>query len=36
VYQLQVDTEIAVEVLKNTTRFSDIDFESISADRQRV
>ena len=32
-YQLQVDTEIAVEVLKDTTRFADIDFNQISADR---
>jgi cell division control protein 6 len=32
-YQLQVDTEIAVEVLKDTARFADIDFEHISADR---
>ncbi|ATW88341.1 cell division control protein 6 [Halohasta litchfieldiae] len=32
-YQLQVDTEIAVEVIKDTTRFADIDFERISADR---
>ncbi|WP_148416521.1 Cdc6/Cdc18 family protein [Haloferax sp. KTX1] len=32
-YQLQVDTEIAVEVLKDTARFADIDFERISADR---
>lgn len=32
-YQLQVDTEIAVEVLKETSRFADIDFQSISADR---
>jgi cell division control protein 6 len=34
-YQLQVDTEIAVEVLKDTTRFAEIDFEAISTDRQR-
>lgn len=26
-YQLQVDTEIAVEVLKDTARFADIDFQ---------
>lgn len=32
-YQLQVDTEIAVEVLKDTTRFANIDFNSIGADR---
>jgi cell division control protein 6 len=32
-YQLQVDTEIAVEVLKDTARFADINFEDISADR---
>jgi cell division control protein 6 len=32
-YQLQVDTEIAVEVLKDTARFSGIDFHRISADR---
>lgn len=32
-YQLQVDTEIAVEVLKDTSRFSDINFQQISADR---
>jgi len=32
-YQLQVDTEIGVEVLKGTTRFADIYFERISADR---
>lgn len=32
-YQLQVDTEIAVEVLKNTARFADIDFEHIGADQ---
>lgn len=35
-YQLQVDTEIAVEVLKDTARFADIDFEQISADRPNV
>ena len=33
VYQLQVDTEIAVEVLKDTPRFSSLDFRSVSADR---
>ncbi|WP_317175994.1 Cdc6/Cdc18 family protein [Halomontanus rarus] len=32
-YQLQVDTEIAVEILKDTTRFSNIDFHQISNDR---
>ena len=32
-YELQVDTAIAVEVLKDTARFADIDFEHISADR---
>lgn len=32
-YQLQVDTEIAVEVLKDTARFADIDFQKISIDR---
>lgn len=32
-YQLQVDTEIAVEVLKDTVRFGDINFHRISADR---
>lgn len=32
-YQLQVDTDIAVEVPKDTARFADIDFERISADR---
>lgn len=30
-YQLQVDTDIAVEVLKDTARFADIDFERISS-----
>jgi len=32
-YQLQVDTGIAVEVLKNTARFEEINFEYISIDR---
>ncbi len=32
-YQLQVDTEIAVEVLTDTVRFADIDFYRLSADR---
>lgn len=32
-YQLQVNTEIAVEVLKDTTRFTDIDFRNISTNR---
>ncbi|WP_201293950.1 Cdc6/Cdc18 family protein [Natronorubrum halalkaliphilum] len=32
-YQLQVDTEIAVEVLKDTARFADIDFQRISSER---
>jgi cell division control protein 6 len=31
-YQLQVDPEIAVEVLKDITRFSDIGFDQISTD----
>lgn len=32
-YQLQVDTETAVEVLEDTARFSDIDFKRITAER---
>jgi cell division control protein 6 len=32
-YQLQVDTGIAVEVLKDTARFEDIDFDQISNER---
>jgi cell division control protein 6 len=32
-YQLQVDTEIAVEVLKDTTRVANINFETIGDDR---
>lgn len=32
-YQLQVDTDIAVEVLKDTARFADIDFQRIGTDR---
>lgn len=32
-YQLQVDTEIAVEVIKDTARFADIDFHRVSSDR---
>lgn len=32
-YQLQVDTEIAVEVLKDTARFADINFHRISSNR---
>lgn len=32
-YQLQVDTQIAVEVLKDTARFTEIDFDRIGADR---
>lgn len=35
-YQLQVDTEIAVEVLKDTARFADIDFQKISVDRSSL
>jgi len=33
-YQLQVDTEIAVEVLRDTPRFTEINFEQIGADQQ--
>ena len=32
-YQLQVDTEIAVEVLKDTTRVANINFKTIGDDR---
>ncbi|WP_440991935.1 AAA family ATPase [Haloarchaeobius baliensis] len=32
-YQLQVDTEIAVEVLKDTTRVANINFKTIREDR---
>jgi cell division control protein 6 len=32
-YQLQVDTQIAVEVLKDTARFENIDFDQISSNR---
>jgi cell division control protein 6 len=32
-YQLQVDTDIAVEVLNDTTRFADIDFHQINQRR---
>ena len=35
-YQLQVDTEIAAEVLKDTPRFANIEFEQISADRSKT
>lgn len=35
-YQSQVDTEIAVEVLKDTARFTDIDFQKISVDRSSL
>lgn len=35
-YQLQVDTEIAVEVLKDTARFVDIDFQRINTDRAEL
>lgn len=33
-YQLQVDTEVAVEVLKDTPRFAKIDFQGINPDQQ--
>ncbi len=32
-YELQVDTDVAVEVLQDTTRFVDVEFESVSHDR---
>jgi cell division control protein 6 len=35
-YQLQVDTDIAVEVLKETSRFADINFQDIGANRPQA